>query len=163
MNESNYSYGYNYTLEYGYDSEWVCYTSWIGDSWCDLSCGYQSCEFDDGDCDGCTGHCAQLYEYTITLLATVNKPADELVTVDELCTAWNLVQVLKDDIRITVTNCTSAFNQIDINNNGYMGMYETLLIASPVFGLDETDPHYQEKIRQIDCSGCLDNASLYYW
>ena len=163
LNESNYSY--NYTLEYGYDHQRACYTSWIGDSWCDLSCVYESCEFDNGDCDGCTQHCQELYKYAITLLASasVNEPADELITVDELCSAWSLAQTLKHEIGINVTNCTSMFNQIDINNNGYMGMYETLLIVSPVFGLDETDPHYQEKIRQIDCSGCLANASLYYW
>ncbi len=28
-----------------------CYTDWPGDSWCDLPCMNEECNFDGGDCD----------------------------------------------------------------------------------------------------------------
>ena len=60
-------------------------------------------------------------------------------------------------------NCTELFQLFDKNGNGFLGWWEIIQNAAiAVLGITSTD-HWQQKIEQIDCSVCLQNASYYYW
>lgn len=156
VNNWNDSYSMNSSM---FDQE--CYVYWIGDSLCDTACLlHEKCEFDGMDCQECTPVCETLYTSMVAFLAGQKEPI-ELVTIDELCDQFSIVQYL--GFGMEFSNCTSAFDALDLNNNSYLGMYEILSAGPPEgWGLD-IYPHYEEKIQQINCSHCLANKSLYYW
>ena len=58
-------------------------------------------------------------------------------------------------------NCSVLFDTMDINNNGFVGLFEMLQGFAVEIGFD-SNYKWQEKIKQINCSMCLTNPSLYY-
>lgn len=71
---------------------------------------------------------------------------------NEFCSVWSYIQLYTNSYH----NCTQAFQDNDLNSNGYMGFYEGIILARNYFGLSK------EKATQIDCAMCLSNQSLYY-
>lgn len=134
----------------------VCYSSWIGDTWCDANCRTSSeCEYDDEDCLACSHSCDDVYKLVITYVAAISPP-DELITIDEAC--HETVTVILEQKMQGFTNCTHQFEKFDLNNNGYVGMLEALIGLADFFGLDD-----ETKLNQIDCTNCVSNQSLYYY
>ena len=138
----------------------ACYVEWTDDLWCDGACSESpDCDYDSGYCLGCYGTCSTAYGYAIDLLGGLYPPY-ELVTVSELCEYFAVLASLLsslDDL-----NCTQAFDLADTNGNGFIGFYEAIVFTAENWGL-ESSVNYKDKIKQIDCSGCMQNSSLYYW
>ena len=139
----------------------LCYTSWINDRWCDISCNVQSCDFDSYKCDQCGGSCATAFYYLILHFANTEYPV-ELITVDEGCQYWNILLGLNLELEDLGGNCSTVFDMLDLNGNGFIGMHEAIAATAETWGLT-SDDHWQMKLQQTDCSRCLENASLYYW
>ena len=145
------------------DNNGICYKSWIGDGWCDSDCNNNECNYDNSDCTDCSSavssNCYNAYEIIVRLVAAIYEPY-ELISSDEFClyfdTLNNFITVNVDD------NCTLSFQLYDLNQNGYLGLYEAVIATAEFSGLTSS---YQWELRsnQIDCSLCLSNQSLYYW
>ena len=83
----------------------------------------------------------------------------ELITVDEVCENENLVSIFEMQEISDDYNCSQLFILVDVNQNGYIGIWETI-VGSTVLILDEA-VHVSEKVQQIDCSMCMSDPSLY--
>lgn len=124
----------------------------MGDAICDKTCHlYPNCNYDYGDCSTCALNCERYYGYFIAY-ASQHKPI-ELVDIFELCKIWKYMKKLSD---YKTDNCTEAFYLYDVNNDGYISFYESMLAAHKFFGFTK------KKVKQVDCSMCMNNASLYY-
>ena len=58
-------------------------------------------------------------------------------------------------------NCSILFNAMDANNNGYVGLFEMLQGFAVEIGFD-SNYKWKEKMKQINCSMCLNDPSKYY-
>ena len=149
-----------------YDIENVtCYTDWTNDLWCDSHCEKLSCEGSRSGCGSINpcvkdGSCSTVYGATINLLAATYEPY-ELITLNEVCENFGLLTIIIET-NIDNLNCSQAFDFADLNNNGYIGFWEAIVYTAQHWGLYGA-VHWQEKLQQIDCSSCLENASLYWW
>ena len=159
------------------DNEWInytsidvdisntpCYVSWIDDTWCDGSCNVESCDYDGGWCDGCVygSQCKELWDIIDTIPKEEgNSYGNDLVTPDAICDYRDVFVYLFDEFEES-DNCSYIFHLIDLNSNGFIGWYEILQFFAFPLGIT-SHGHWKEKMVQIDCSGCLDNASYYYW
>ena len=149
-----------------YDIENVtCYSAWTDDLWCDSYCEQLLCEDSNSGCASSTtpcwekGSCSSVYGAIITLLAAIYPPY-ELITLNEICENFGVLSLLTEtEINL---NCSQAFNIADLNSNGYIGLWEAIVYSAQYFGLHGA-LHWQKKIEQLDCSSCLENASLYWW
>ena len=138
-----------------------CYEEWTTDLWCDSACSQsENCNYDSGYCVECDGTCATAYGYAIDLLGGLYEPY-ELVTISEICEHFDVLDSLLTNVDEN-SNCTQVFDMADTNGNGFIGFYEAIVFTAESWGL-ETSVHYNDKIKQIDCSICMQNASLYYW
>ena len=146
-----------------------CYTSWIGDGWCDKSCNVDECDNDGGRCDTCSldagDDCGTAYALLMGLISTKSDPF-ELIAWEDVC-GVDYIGAISDVVAIVMegyNNCTEAFYGRDMNGNGYIGFYEAIIATASVWvATEETNFHYQDKLLQIDCSHCMVNSSLYYW
>ena len=146
----------------------ACYVSWIDDTWCDGSCNVEACGYDGGMCNSCDeqSQCGQI----LTTLNSIpgddddgdwNHYGNDLFTLGRACQYTDILASLVAEFDES-DNCSYIFNAIDLNNNGFVGWYELLHTFSMRLGIT-TFSHWQEKVEQIDCSACLNNASYYYW
>ena len=169
MTHFNYSYSYSYSYNDSAentnndDQYWStsCYVAWSNDQWCDKSCNVKSCNFDSYYCNRCMGLCEKTFEYLILQLANRKYPY-ELITVNEACEIWQILLGLNPEWKDLGGNCSTVFDVLDLNDNGYIGMHEAIIASAERWGLN-SDMHSQLKMQQIDCSMCLQNASLYYY
>ena len=138
-----------------------CYTSWVGDTWCDISCNTANCNYDDGSCDGCLDRCEDIYGIlnSIPLNGTYG---NNVFTKDTACPYADLLFQFANDNDFETDNCSLAFDIVDINGNGFVGWWEAIQFAPALFGLLCMD-HWEEKMLQVDCSLCLDNPDYWYW
>lgn len=124
----------------------------------------------------CPTGCWELYSLFTSVSDSNNEP--ELWGKTEVCTSsiWPYISVL---LNLNM-DCDEGFSYFDINNDGNVSFYETILyvtyvycigheifcvnfflvyiyrIAHEAFGLS------YEKAVQIDCSKCLNNPALYH-
>ena len=140
----------------------TCYLSWASDQWCDDNCAhFVSCSYDNNACDACTGDCAQAFTILINYVASIYEPT-ELITVDEVCLRWGEINRITD-FADEYDNCTILFNDWDENGNGYVGLREAIekaLARSNALQFHD-NWNWQLKLTQINCSSCLNDASLY--
>ena len=61
-------------------------------------------------------------------------------------------------------NCSLLFSATDTNNNGYVGLHETIVAFAKTNAFDfDANIAPDIKIQQINCSGCVgNNSTLYY-
>ena len=144
----------------------TCYTDWAVDLWCDSYCEQLLCENPSSGCgstaDPCRAgtNCHSVHATIINLLAAIYQPY-ELITLNEVCEYFQLL-ALVTETNTDNLNCSQAFDTADLNNNGYIGLWEAIVYTAEFWGLYGA-LHWQDKIEQIDCSACLENASLYWW
>lgn len=145
---------------YYYLDDDVCFTEWTNDNWCDGNCNRAECNFDGNAC-GCDTQreCAHAYGYIMIGLSGASDPF-ELIVLDDICTYWDTIKGISGFE--SFTNCTAAFALGDINNNGYLGFREAIIIAASAWGFDDSI-RSQIKLHQIDCSTCMENSSLWDW
>ena len=60
-------------------------------------------------------------------------------------------------------NCSLLFSAIDMNKNGYVGLHEIIVAfgKANAFNFDANIAP-DIKIQQINCTGCVDNSTIYY-
>ena len=150
-----------------YDIENVtCYSDWTDDLWCDSHCEQLLCEHSNSGCATATtpcyssSTCRTVHSTIITLLAAIYPPK-ELITLNEVCEYFQLLALVSETDTQNL-NCSQAFDIADLNNNGYIGFWEAIVYTAEYWGLYGA-VHWEKKIEQIDCSSCLQNASLYWW
>ena len=143
----------------------VCYKSWSDDTWCDFNCNVSSCNFDNNECDYqyCGGRCEQAYQIVIGYLASLYEPY-ELIDPSEICYDYETLLQVAPNISYGYNNCTDTFKGHDLNNNGYIGFYEGIIATKEYWGFSgQTYENSNQKLDQIDCSQCMQNASLWFW
>ena len=60
-------------------------------------------------------------------------------------------------------NCSLLFSATDTNNNGYVGLHETIVAFAKANAFDfDANIAPDIKIQQINCTGCVDNSTIYY-
>ena len=166
----SFDYIFNFTQDsdFNYNYNGPCYTSWIGDEWCDARCNVSDCSFDNGDngrmCNFkvCAGNCAQSRKFLIEYLGSLNEP-NELITMEEICDNQETIKSLAPEVFDGYSNCSDAFNGFDLNSNGFVGLHEGIIATQNSWGFDQLYHHHIEKLKQIDCSECLENKTLWDW
>ena len=158
-------YDYDYDYDYYNDTSVnLCYVEWTTDTWCDLNCNTTECSFDNNECNDCddfSSKCYDSYQILMGIAAGTQEP-QELFTLTEICDNWEIVSSYIFDVGDSNLNCSQFFKINDVNHNGFMGFHESIVATHTLWGLD-TSVNANEKLKQIDCSLCMINASLYYW
>ena len=130
-----------------------CLLEWQDDEWCDGNC--QALVDPTGECNDaydCSGEhicdeyssCYDAWLYLINTAANVAEPR-ELIDNNELCQFWGFVSLYSSEFN----NCTHAYSNIDLNDDGYISFYESLQFTAAFFGITD------QKAKQLNCSSCL--------
>ena len=158
------SSSYNSTnYEFNSQVSKICYNEWTTDSWCDLNCNRDECN-NDGDycsansCEQDDSNCHVAYQY-ISPIASISLPY-ELILMDDICDNWIVIGSIIDTT--SFANCTQFFQTYDINGNNYLGFHEAIRVTAAYLNIDSYID-WQTKLEQIDCSHCMQNASLWDW
>ena len=63
-----------------------------------------------------------------------------------------------------IGNCSQVFTLMDTNYNHYVGLYEAIVALATYldeFGFQE-NVDWELKLKQLDCSACVQNKTVYY-
>ena len=136
-----------------------CLNGWIEDGLCDANCynqfhGTGECGNGDNiDCnDNCPLQCKTLWSQFKDIVSSRNEPI-ELADATEVCFVWPILSSFIPEKNLT---CQQGLIQFDINNDGYISFYESILAVHLQYAMT-----YQKAIN-VDCSKCMDNSSLYF-
>ena len=63
-----------------------------------------------------------------------------------------------------IGNCSRVFELADTNYNNYLGLHETIVsLATHINVLAfQSNVDWQLKLKQLDCSNCVTNKTVYY-
>ena len=143
-----------YEDEYQESSEKL--VSWVGDAICDNECNNKYCNFDGGDCQGCSQICEE-YWYIIELGANFYT-TDYKISQAELCVRWDVVVALLG--REPTYNCNDSVIAYDLNNDTLLNAYEAVILLYHEY---EDQSHANlYKAEQINCSLCAPSVEVYY-
>ena len=117
----------------------------------------------ENDCIECGGDCENIYIlFSLATSRTEYGDDKEAISQQDLCDledngglAWQELQTAAGQN----LSCTNFVNNVeyDPNLNGFIGLYEFILVGGEVFFAD-----VNEIWKSFDCSMCLNNASNYY-
>ena len=140
-------------------AETSCEEKWIdgpSSTLCDEYCNNALCYFDNGYCDSCiTGSDCQYFWGLFSLYANQDG-IDYLFDQEQVCETWELFgQYIIDDQEGPHNNCTDLMNDLDLDGNQLLNIYEIsrsegFLIGDPI------------RARQVNCSICCDHVLDYY-
>ena len=148
-----------------------CYLDWIEndivnqEGLCDSRCNVSNCNYDNQACLTCEGACGIMYYYFKLAQATDYGSGDnekEYLTYNETCFAY---QLFLDTFELSDVNltCDVGFEMIDLNNNGFIGFYESVNMLRGLL-LIWKSVNWEQRMTQIDCSHCMQyNQSMYYF
>lgn len=168
-NNVNYNISQNLTYvnadDYNYELNDACFNGWIdsSDGWCDDNCrNLESCNYDDDACSECGGNCVTIFDIFDFV---AQDPPPSVITEQDTCNYWSAIQSYSPGIAQNFTNCTNLFDYIDTNDNKMVGFHE-LIVAFASQNLNAWSDNYRSdlKIKQVNCSKCIDgvNLTLYF-
>lgn len=150
-NGTDYCYGTNATL-----TQDGCPAIWLNDEWCDEYCmndhyHEQKCITEINDCSDCGTDTSCYFAWNYIYGVAAGDTSLNYIDEDTVCNIWSFLSQYFD-----YNNCTTAFDQIDLNNDGQISFHETLILTREFFDLSYV------KAYQLNCSLCLPDPSKFY-
>ena len=149
-------------------------TPFVNDELCQDPCNIEACNYDNGRCSVCDGtsYCGEYNTY-FSIFAALNTndnndPTNTLLDVSELEIGLPLYLQVTQGVKNPFTNVTipDIFYSFDLDNNGYLNAYETLMVMLSGY-VEEYSPiatiGFRTVARYVNCSFCFQDIPTYYY